>query len=262
MKNCDEMVNSLLERREQYEADKKQKRKTLTRTLIPICCVCLVALSGFGAWQSGIFNKTPIQSAEDAIIPGTKDWYGPGETEPTNQNAPQTNIIINKIDDISPQKEKNLFCLHTEDFVKINPDEYYGINVYPTVPKDLSFDGWDLGLYKRNGGTGEVYWEQNVLQYTNEDFTRSVNLEFKKGSLPVADYGLGEYVIYNGLDNNAENNSESKKTSVINGFEVFIGHSDGGLYQARFMYHDVGFIVGSTGLTQDEFIDVVSSLIK
>lgn len=90
MKNCDEMVNSLLERREQYEADKKRKRKMLTRTLTPICCVCLIALIGFGAWQGGmlsIFNEDNGLTAEDAIYPGTKDWYGPGESENENSQS-------------------------------------------------------------------------------------------------------------------------------------------------------------------------------
>ncbi len=44
MKSCDEMVNSLLERREQYVAGQKRKRKVLTRTVTSLCCVCLVAL--------------------------------------------------------------------------------------------------------------------------------------------------------------------------------------------------------------------------
>ncbi len=98
MKNCNEMVNSLLERREQYETEKIKKRKRLTRTLTPICCLCLVALLGLGARQGGWFEKQPIQTAEDAVIPGTKDWYGPGEEKPTttaNTQTPIENTIAN-----------------------------------------------------------------------------------------------------------------------------------------------------------------------
>ena len=51
MKNCEEMVNSLLERREQYLAEQKRKRKVMTSTAASIYCVCLVALLGFGMWQ-------------------------------------------------------------------------------------------------------------------------------------------------------------------------------------------------------------------
>lgn len=55
MKNCDEMVKDLFERREQYVAEQKRKRKMITRIASSICCVCLVAFMGVGAWQSGIF---------------------------------------------------------------------------------------------------------------------------------------------------------------------------------------------------------------
>lgn len=35
MKNCDEMVNSLLERRDRYTAEQEKRRKILTRTVTP-----------------------------------------------------------------------------------------------------------------------------------------------------------------------------------------------------------------------------------
>ncbi len=94
MKNYKEIANSVFERREQYETEKIKKRKIIKRTVTPICCVCLVALLGFGVWQSGLLKKQPIQSAEDSVIIGEKDWYGPGEDEPavdTNTQKPFDN---------------------------------------------------------------------------------------------------------------------------------------------------------------------------
>ena len=58
MKNSNEMVNSLLERREHYVAEQKKKRTIIIRTGISICCVCIVALLGIGVWQGGIFKDT------------------------------------------------------------------------------------------------------------------------------------------------------------------------------------------------------------
>ncbi len=84
MKNYNEMANNVFERRDQYEINKKHKRKILTQTLTPICCVCLVLLLGIGFWQGDfIGTKPPIQTADDSVIPGEKDWYGPGESEPS-----------------------------------------------------------------------------------------------------------------------------------------------------------------------------------
>lgn len=57
MKSCDDMVNSLLERREQYAAKQKHKRKVIIRT-VSVSCICLVALLSFGVWQSGILKET------------------------------------------------------------------------------------------------------------------------------------------------------------------------------------------------------------
>ncbi|MDD6275410.1 MAG: hypothetical protein PUB20_01090 [Clostridia bacterium] len=65
MKNCDEMVNSLLERRDRYVAEQKRKRKIIIRTATSMCCVCLVALLGFGMWQGGMFNTTQSETLND-----------------------------------------------------------------------------------------------------------------------------------------------------------------------------------------------------
>ncbi len=94
MKNSNEMMNSLLERRDRYEVERAQKRTRLTHTLTPIGCICLVALLGVGAWQSGIFETQPSQTLNDAVIPGIKDWYGPGEEEPPLKANPEKKEVV------------------------------------------------------------------------------------------------------------------------------------------------------------------------
>lgn len=84
MKNCDEMVNSLLERRDKYAAEKKRKRTIITRTVTSMCCVCLGALLGFGMWQGGLFDTTPPATLNDSINIGEKDYINPDEL---NANA-------------------------------------------------------------------------------------------------------------------------------------------------------------------------------
>ena len=49
MKSCNEMVNSLLKRKEQYETERNNKRRTVKHVLTPICCMCLVAILGITA---------------------------------------------------------------------------------------------------------------------------------------------------------------------------------------------------------------------
>lgn len=84
MKNCDEMVNSLLERRERYVTEQKRKRTMITRTVTSMCCICLVALLGFGMWQGGMFDATPPVTSNDSINSGEKDYINPDEL---NANA-------------------------------------------------------------------------------------------------------------------------------------------------------------------------------
>lgn len=252
MKTCDEMVNSLLERREQYENERKNRRKMLKRTITPLCFMCLVALLGFGAWQGGIFNTTPPHTADDAIYQGIKDNFDESKGESPNNPAANNKIVINHIDGLSASRLKLNFELKPEDRVemdKVGLNNYYGINVFPEVPKDIK--EWEedsnYSIYKKNGGTGEVYWDQQVLNYDNEDFSRGVYIELKKGSLPILDYSFGD---------------STEEKSVINNWEVIIGLSEKGYYHALFMYHEVGFCVNASGLTQDEFVGVLSSIIK
>jgi len=87
MKSANEMVNSLLERREYYEAEQKRKRTIITRTVTSMCCFCLVALLSFGVWQSGLFNTAPpvILNGDQSSLQGTDNS---DETKPNNSETP------------------------------------------------------------------------------------------------------------------------------------------------------------------------------
>lgn len=94
MKSYNETINTVFERIDDYKIAQKRKKKIIIRTVTPICCVCLVALLGVGAWQSDIFNKPPA-TLDDSIIIGEQDyfddrdglehtdgnWYGEGQEE-------------------------------------------------------------------------------------------------------------------------------------------------------------------------------------
>ncbi len=250
MKNSEEMVNSLLERRDRYVTEQKKKKTIITRTVTSMCCVCLVALLGFGMWQGGMFNNTPPnQTVEDALYPGIKDNFDESKGESPDNPAANNKIVINTISGISSNKMR--INLAVEDFVEMSREEmieYYGIDYFPDVPADMkAWEGGRLGVFKRNGGTGEVYWDQDVLNYSNEEITRHINIEVAKGNIPFLDYGMF---------------SVEDETSVINNVELKIGLTDEGHYFTEFMYKNVGFIISAEGLTQDEFVSVIASIIK
>ena len=249
MKSCDEMVNSLLERREQYVTEQKRKRKIITRTATSMCCVCLVALLGFGMWRGRMLNTVvPDQTAEDTLYPGIKDNFDASKGESPDDSAANNKIVINTIDGVLADKMN--ICLIGDDFVEMSHEEmveYYGVDYIPDVPDDIK--PWDeerSGVYKRDGGTGEVYWDADILNYSNEDFTRNVHIEVDKGS-----YVLQDYFCFKGTE----------EKSVINNREVLIGVTKNGYYYSEFMYNGVGFLVNADGVTEEEFVAIISSLL-
>ena len=62
MKTCDEMVNSLLERREQYAAVQKKKKRVLVST---ITSLCVVAMVGVAVWKMPSVTEQPPVAPDD-----------------------------------------------------------------------------------------------------------------------------------------------------------------------------------------------------
>ncbi len=91
MKNSEEMVNSLLKRRDKYAAEQKKKRTIITRTVTSMCCVCLMALLGFGMWQGGMFDAKPPITLDDSINIGDKDYINPDELDNSQTTTPSNN---------------------------------------------------------------------------------------------------------------------------------------------------------------------------
>lgn len=137
------------------------------------------------------------------------------------------------------------------DFVSMNEaklKEYYGINVFPTVPSDLIvWADQQFGIYKRENGTGQIYHDVNRLNYNNDDFSRGVNICMSKAQLPYL------FCIFG---------NENMESSIINGTEVKIGSTSDGLYYAEFMYCNVGFRVSTEGLSENELVAILESIIK
>ena len=93
MKNCEEMTNSLIERRDEYLAEQKKKRKTAAKIIAPVTSICLVALLGFGAWKTGVLTRNvPVVQGDthDNVIsePDGNDHAAEQPDEPTTPPTP------------------------------------------------------------------------------------------------------------------------------------------------------------------------------
>ena len=247
MKSYNEMAASALQKIEEYGEMQEHRKKTLSIIAAPVLSFCLVALFGIGFWQLAVSQDTALtqQTTQNGIS-------GTDASETTDEKGNDI-IFINQTEYI-PADKFNIELLE-EDFVEMSAlqlNMYFGINVFPTVPSDLfncdkaeGFGGY--GIYQRNDDTGEIYWDQNILNFSNNDFTRSVNIEISKNKLPVMDFGVGE---------------ETSEESIISGVSVYLGCNKDNIYQAKFIYKNTGFVLTTDGLSQDEVLMIIKSVIE
>ena len=74
----------------------------------------------------------------------------------------------------------------------------------------------------------------------------------KYGSTNLGGGGRGEIAFFEFIE----------EYSVINGTKVAIGLSDSGYYYAEFLYKDVGFRLIANGISEEELVAILSSLIQ
>lgn len=244
MKSCEEITKSLLERRDGYLAAQKKKRQVFGM-VASLCCLCLLVLMCFamGGPQSGQPEQTGgtvLQQGGSVPVDATYD-------EKPEDPAANNTIVVNNI---AENPQLMYIALMWDDFVAMTQEEltaYYGVDYVPEVPADLQTRETHSGIYKRGGGTGEVYCDRNRLEYSNEDQSRAVSLTVAKGRIPVL-FGM-------------PTDAEPEK-SVIQNREVTIFQPEEGIYFAEFLLGDAGFVVFACGLTQEELVGVLASLIQ
>ena len=245
MKNYDETINSVFNRIDEYNDLQKKRKQNVIKFTAAISCACLAVLVGITIWHSATVKDSKEQTIDDALYPGIDDLID----ETVSNTGSSNKIVINKLNSISDSKMD--IALMLDDFVVMSNaelNEYYGVDVFPIVPSDLK--GWDdqqFGIYKRDNGTGEIYHDVNCLNFSNDDFSRSVCIYASKGHLPY------HFCIFG---------NENMETSIVNETPVKIGSTSDGLYYAEFIYCNVGFRVSTEGLSVDELVQIINSITK
>ena len=278
MKNSEEMVSSLLQRRKTFENEKAARRKGVRRFSGLACSLALVVFLGAGVsggwWLTSepeLPTVTPTQTPLAPTQPTVVQTQTPEETTDTQPTVEQSqtqtetqdpeeivlqperakaSIAINWIEDTTNQLM--YIALMTKDFVPMTEAElrdYYGTEFIPEVPEDLAAQRREshMGIYRRDGGTGEVYHDEQRLTWVTEDETRGIAVTVRKDRLPYQFFALLT--------------QEEMAASEICGVEVFVGRTAEGLWLAEFMHEDVGFRICAEGVTQEELVDVIESLL-
>lgn len=225
----------------------KAAKKKRIGIFLSVCSCFVFCFIAIGIMHSGVISKKPANTPEKDITNIS--------TEPTKPiHEEQIQMYINEVAEL-PGTDRNYICLLGDDFIKLTAAElcdYYGKNVFPTVPDDLK--NWDsasdfagYGIYRRNNGTGEMYNDVNILNYSNSDFSRNVNIEVTTMPLIFIDFLFDR--------------PEYKK-SVIMDTEIFIDKTNNGYYFVEWSENNIEFFINADGLSESEFVSVVKSLIK
>ncbi len=219
MKNYDELTNDLLTRRDCYVAAQKQKRITLVTSL---CCVCFVALLGFGLWKSGWFNTTPPATGGQSISGSQPQIHtDPAPTTDTEQatiptkNAPiQILWTVNKVKNTVGAAMKNYntpeYYSEKKDYAALT--EYFG--------RDFSALGSVMpeGFQHTEGYTPTFFYKNDGTPAYD-----SCNFLYRKGEAQISIRASRIGVPYDCLYM-----MENPIPSNINGVELVIG----GIYSA------------------------------
>jgi hypothetical protein len=159
-----------------------------------------------------------------------------------------------------------LFALMTDDFIPMDQQgllDFYGVNLFPSGLSDelplseFQNDYW--GIYRREKGTGEVYWAQNTVRYG-------------PAPGPYTESALYVTVAPDKVFSQVGEPFGEGAVSEINGTQVLIGHysqpADGtsfvgdlNYFYASFQYGGVDFLVTGVNISQTEFVDAVISLL-
>ena len=232
MKTYEETIRTVLDRAERMERQRKKRRAAYRAAAGWGCCACLMLALGVGVWPGGMPGKPELPGPESGVSDPAED-----------------KIVVCSLEDNTARSKMDI-ALMMDDFVEMTPEEltaYYGMDVVPEIPADVT--AWEdqiFGIFRRSGGTGEVYWDGNVLNFSDASFARSVNLEVWKdrGSITTC-YAFFDFI---------------EEYSVINGVEVALAVSEGGYYHAEFSRGGVGFRLIAEGLSREEVVDAVRSL--
>lgn len=263
MKNCEEIVGNLLRRRAEYEENRRKQRKTMLRLSGAVCSLALVVFIGAGVnsgwWLSPepeLPTVTQTQSTgeptevQPTVRPTLAPTQPPVTEPPVTEPVAANHIVINEIDDTS--NSLMYIALMRDDFVSMTESQlrdYYGTEFVPEVPEDLAELRREshLGIYRRDGGTGEVYHDEQRLEWVTEDYSRGICVTVRKDRLPYQFFALLT--------------KEEMETSEIRGVEISIGQTEYGTWLVEFLYNEVGFRICADGLTQDELMAVIESLL-
>lgn len=234
MKNYNEIAESVFERRDHYVAEKKARAKIVKRTVSAVGCCCLVALLGIGVMQSGIFEQAPSTITIDS---GKNSEINPGGTIVAD------NIVINDIE--KPEDGNRLVFLEYRDYDLTT----FSVSQQIEFPSDLTNVENKAAYTKSSTGEKGGEGSDTILSWysliaSRPESNRRITIDFSEKHYPTSSLGYGD-----------------GEVSTINGKAVTLYHYSDDHYAAKFVSDDYYYFVYAADLTQEEFLETVSTIL-
>lgn len=141
------------------------------------------------------------------------------------------------------ENEKDRVYLSKKKLLK-----HFGKNIFPNVPSDLSLKMDEKGkfpVYKKNK-KGKIYYDRQSLNYADELYNKHISIGVQKG----------EY------SSSYEIRGKVKGVKFGETITTLFQDKKRKMYYAEFMVDGLDFHVYSRGISSDEFVKVVKSLVE
>ncbi|MBQ9841567.1 MAG: hypothetical protein IJO42_00480 [Clostridia bacterium] len=176
MKTSDEMVSSLLERRDAYVTRQKQKRRAAMKIASATCAFALVALGAFGVAKSGwLTPDTPLVDDPAVTAPITKptEDNGPGIGGDGDDECAVHNLYYHRTVSIFRGERLDAFLAHLGE--DRNPEDVNIVNIveYCDISREEFIAAYN-GMWTEEN-LDEIAWNHgNGCPYTKNQFLDAI----------------------------------------------------------------------------------------
>lgn len=249
MKNYNEIADSVLSRRDEYEKEQSAKRKKMIRISSFASCFVIVAVLGVGIWQGGWLDFSSLPTADSPAQEGNNN-----ETA-TNNNKKQeqtTNQIIKETTTKQPiiqQTEQSQNSIVEQKDDNSQTEEHINAGSGNPSPGGYLTEGIDpiiaaLAVYPNNENI------QNVKNATVKNIGQNEVYEF-----PI----LGNYLPEQIPDNYNLKNASIYETTMKNGTVYHMLRATYGNSNLISTYTDDAEIKQNSNVLGDEFVIFVTN---
>ena len=193
MKTYKEMADDALSRISQYEIEKQNKRKKITRIAAPTVGCCLIAAVCIGMWLSGTLNDRIKLASTDDVNEGGKQ-YTSEEIEAQNQQEKQ----------LKQQYEKQQEELANRELENVKSENSKQIDGKPDEQIIISGSEDIKGLESSSMNFCIFWWKNKVSMYgdlyqainDNPDGTFAVTAKYRPTPESVTDFTYEGKTLY------------------------------------------------------------------